>query len=58
MRKILQRTFAALRGFLVGFTGMPSARLAGPTRDCDGASDPAGTQRALETRSRHRGGCC
>jgi len=56
MREILRRALAALRGFLVGFTGMPSRRLAHPAND--GSSGTEGARRALGARSERRPTCC
>ena len=46
----LRAAARALRGFLAGFTGMPSPRLA---ERC-----PDGARRALEGRSSRRPSCC
>ena len=46
----LRAAARALRGFLAGFTGMPSARLAA---DC-----PHATREALSDRSARRPSCC
>jgi hypothetical protein len=46
----LRAAARALRGFLAGFTGMPSARLA--------AGCPHATRQALADRSARRPSCC
>lgn len=52
----LRAAARALRGFLAGFTGMPSARLAagGP----QGAGDAAAVERSLAERAARRQSCC
>jgi hypothetical protein len=46
----------ALRGFLAGFTGMPSARL-GPCPRCEGDAVRVARE-ALEERTARRPSCC
>lgn len=45
----------ALRGFLAGFTGMPSGRLAAPGRERCAAGS---AREALGERAARRPGCC
>lgn len=57
MSRALRATWRALRGFLIGFTGMPAPRLdAHCTHDGGGA--PQAARRALSERAARRRSCC
>jgi hypothetical protein len=59
-RRLLEGTRAAaraLRGFLAGFTGMPSARLPEPRACCEGGAADAARE-ALGERAARRPTCC
>jgi hypothetical protein len=57
MTRTCRRALRALRGFLVGFTGMPSARLEAPGPRCGrGAAHAA--RHALAEQAARRPRCC